>query len=155
MIRDTAKFHGAALVSLIEGVDVGVTIRKIYPDNSGFYILNERLPLFLKYATKRSSPWSFTFHTDHLIRYQALTADFGECLMILICGYDGIVSLCCSEMGSIVHINQKTQKRVSITRKLNTMYFVSGTDGVIDKRISKNSLIDTVKTRLFKDDVRK
>lgn len=155
MISDTAKFHGAALISLLEEIDSGIRIRRLFSDNLGFYILNEKIPIFLKYASKRESPWSFTFHPDHLDRYRHLNSEYGDCLMIMICGSDGIVALDYSEMSGIVLLDRNCKKSISIARKLKHMYCVSGTDGVVNKRISKKSLFDLVKQLLYKDEEEK
>jgi hypothetical protein len=144
MITDTAKFHGVVLINLIEDISSGLSIRKLNNDISGIYLINEKIPLFLKYASKRTSPWTFTFHNIHLQRYYELTVEFGECLMVLICGSDGIVTLGNFEMRKIVAPSFDEQKRITVTRKLKHMYSVNGSDGDIEKRISRKSLTEYV-----------
>lgn len=144
MITDTAKFHGVVLINLIEDISSGLSIRKLNTEISGIYLLNEKIPLFLKYASKRTSPWSFTFHSTHLQCYYELTVEYGDCLMVLICGSDGVVTLGNFEMRRIVVPGSDEQKRVTVTRKLKHMYSVNGSDGDIEKRISRKSLTEYV-----------
>lgn len=144
MITDTAKFHGAALIYLVDEIPPGITIKRVGSDTSGLYLLNSKIPIYLKYATKRASPWSFTFHSSHLQRYYNLADEYGECLMVLICGFDGSVTIGSTEMKKIIVHTNGSQKRISVTRKLNQMYSVSGSDGIVERRFSKRSLVESV-----------
>lgn len=144
MITDTARFHGVVLINLIEDISLGLSIRKLNTGISGIYLLNEKIPLYIKYASKRTSPWSFTFHDIHLQRYYDLVIQYGDCLMVLICGSDGIVTLGNSEMRKIVIPDFNVQKRITVTRRLNHMYSVNGSDGDIEKRISRKNLTEYV-----------
>ena len=107
-------------------------------------MINERIPLFLKYASKRTSPWTFTFHINHLQCYYELTSEYGDCLMVLICGSDGIVTLGSFEMRKIVAPSFEEQKRITVMRKLKHMYSVNGSDGDIEKKFSRKSLTEYV-----------
>jgi hypothetical protein len=64
--------------------------------------------------------------------------------MVLICGSDGIVTLGNSEMRKIVIPDFNVQKRITVTRRLNHMYSVNGSDGDIEKRISRKNLTEYV-----------
>jgi hypothetical protein len=144
MITDTSKFHGVVLINLIEDISSGILIRKLNTGINGIYLLNEKIPLYVKYASKRTSPWSFTLHSTHLQCYYDLAVEYGDCLMVLICGSDGIVTLGNSEMVRIIIPGIDIQKRITVTRRLKHMYSVNGSDGNIEKRISKKSLTEYV-----------
>ena len=148
MISDTARFHGAVIADLLDEIDEGIKIRKLLPYSVGFYLLNEQLPIFIKYTTKRNSPWSFTFNNGHLSLYQELCYKYEDCIAILVCGSDGFVSLGKSEFNQILCFDHENQKQISVVRKLNHMYSVSGTDGNINQRISRKNFFEIAKKYL-------
>lgn len=144
MISDTAKFHGVILLTLIENISSGLTIRKLNTEINGIYLINNKIPLYAKYASKRTSPWSFTFHYTHLQQYYDLAIEYGDCLMVLVCGSDGIVTLGKSDMKKLVKLDHDIHKRITVTRRLKQMYSVSGSDGDIEKKFSSKSLLEYV-----------
>jgi hypothetical protein len=56
------RYYGTVFTSLFEEVS-DVRIKKI-SNNDSAYILNESLGLYIKHATARISPWSYSFRTN-------------------------------------------------------------------------------------------
>jgi hypothetical protein len=152
MISDTSKFHGAAIATIIDEIESGIKIRKIFANSVGFYILNDQLPILVKYTTKRNSPWSFTFNNGHLSLYYELCSKYGECIVILVCGSDGFVSIGKTEVDQIIRLDNENQKQISVIRKLKHMYAVSGTDGNINQRISRKNFFTIAQKYLKESD---
>jgi hypothetical protein len=149
MISDTLCFYGRAFGTIIDERKEGIHIRKISEDINCFYLFDERIPILLKHASKRTSPWVFSIGNQILRKYYELIEEYRECLVALICGNDGIATLSYKEIKDIIDFQDiKEQKRISVSRKLRGMYFVSASDGKMDKRISQNSLLEKIEISL-------
>lgn len=151
MIRYNTKYIGSAIISMIDSFDDGLTIKRIIDNKSGFYLINNKLPILCKYSKKRTNPWSFSISKNVLKIYLTLLRKYKECIIILICGIDGFISLRHSDLYKIVNfINAGKQKRISITRKLREMYYVSGSDGELKNKIAQKSIIENIKRSLYR-----
>jgi hypothetical protein len=148
MISNNSKYYGAVFVSLIDVYNGSLGIRKIVDNKSGFYILNDKLPILLKYSTKRTNPWSFSFDTEVLVQVENLFSKYRQCLIIFICGADGIISLNHTEFTEIINIETNRSKRIGISRKLKEMYSVLGSDGTLKRKVSQKSLYDNLEKYL-------
>jgi hypothetical protein len=149
MISYNSKYIGAAIVSMIDSSQDGLCIKSIIDDKSGFYLINNILPILCKYSTKRTNPWAFSFKKDILEVYLSLIQQYNECLFVLICGIDGIIALDSSQIQSIINLNDSSnQKRISVARKLGEMYYVSGNDGFIKNKISQKSIVENLQKYL-------
>jgi|TergutMp193P3_1026864.scaffolds.fasta_scaffold21097_3 hypothetical protein len=155
MISYNSKYIGSAIISMIDSFQDGLYIKRIIDDKSGFYLLNNTLPILCKYSTKRTNPWSFSIRKDVLDIYFSLVKLYKECLIILICGIDGIISLDYSEVCNIININiPSEQKRISATRKLGEMYYISGSDGNLKNKVAQKSVADNLQRHLFLEDAK-
>ncbi|MBO6687594.1 MAG: hypothetical protein JJ931_05390 [Henriciella sp.] len=144
MITDTSRYFGAVFSYIVDRWDGSVAIRKAYEDFAGFYLLNERLPIYIKYSSQRRGPWKFTFHKEHQERQQFLAEVHKECIMIFVCGRDGIVALKHQDFRAVLDENFEAQESVTVRRRHNKMYQIKGRDGVLEKRISRNSLAEAL-----------
>jgi hypothetical protein len=155
MISYNSKYIGSAIISMVDSFQEGLYIKRIIDDKSGFYLLNNTLPVLFKYSTKRTNPWSFSIRKDVLDIYLSLVEFYKECLIILICGIDGVISLNYSEVCNIINIDiQSEQKRISAKRKLGEMYYISGSDGKIRNKVSQKSVTDNLQRYLCTEDVK-
>jgi len=154
MIAYNSKYIGSAIISIIDSFDEGVRIKRIIDDKSGFYLLNEKVPILCKYSKKRVSPWSFSINKDNLDIYLSLVEKYKDCFLILICGIDGIISLEYSDVCKIINFDLiEKQKRISATRKLGKMYFISGSNGKLKNKVSQRSIIENIGKKLFSGSV--
>jgi hypothetical protein len=154
MISYNSKYIGSAIVSMIDSCHDGLYIKRIVDDKSGFYLINNKLPILCKYSTKRTNPWSFSFKSDVLGIYLSLKQRYNVCLIILVCGIDGILALDSFQVQEIIDLKKPSdQKRISVTRKLRKMYYISGSDGTMKNKISQSSVIDILKKYIEIGDV--
>jgi penicillin-binding protein-related factor A (putative recombinase) len=144
MITDSARYFGSVFSYIIDRWDGSVAIRKAYDDYAGFYLINERIPIYIKYSTKRTSPWTFTFHREQQHRQEFLAEIQRECLMCFVCGKDGIVALSHKDFRQVLDHNFELQESVTIRRRHNKMYEIKGRDGILSRKMSKNSLADVL-----------
>jgi hypothetical protein len=149
MISNNSKYYGAVFVSMIDSWSGSLSIKRIADDKSGFYIINDKLPIALKYSTKRTNPWSFSFDLEVLAQIENLFNKYEQCLIILVCGTDGIIALDYSEFTEIINIGFSGSKRIGVSRKLKEMYSVLGSDGVLKRKVSQKSLNDNLEKYLY------
>jgi hypothetical protein len=149
MIGYNSKYYGSAFISMIDSCQDGLTIKRIMDDKSGFYLINDKLPILCKYSTKRTNPWSFSIKSDVLDLYKSLADKYNECLIVLVCGTDGIIAIDYSDVKKIIDFNiHSKQKRIGVTRKLREMYYLTGSDGNINNKVSQKSLIEKLNKNL-------
>lgn len=148
MITDTSRYYGCVFHQIIEYRNT-ISIRSLYEDTSGFYLLDNLIPLYIKYSTARAGSWTFNFQFLYQEKQRELFETYGECLTILVCGKDGIAALEYEEFRKILDENFEAQEAVSIRRRHNEMYKIRGRDGVLDRKISKNSLCELL-SKYFK-----
>lgn len=142
MITQQAHFYGAALFNLFEGVERPLSIQKMPSDNSCIFVIDDQFPLLIKYSGKRSSPWPFTFTEAHLCQYSEVLSQYGECIVALVCCFDGIATLKSADIECILGDDKQQAKTIRVSRKLNSMYQVVGSKGCLDRKISRSSLMD-------------
>lgn len=144
MISDTAKFYGSFFVLLFEQLNGPVSIERIPDSGTGYYLLDGRVPIYLKHSSKRKGPWTFNFFRSHQEAQERLLNEFGECFTCLICGKDGIAGLSMTELRQVLDGNFEEQECVSVRRRLKTIYSIRGRDGVLESRISRKSIFDKI-----------
>jgi len=153
MITDANRYYGAVFSKIIDFSNNEVSIQRAPPDHSGFYIVRKEIPIYIKYSTKRHGPWSFNFYQNHQECQENLYEKHGECIMIFVCGKDGIAALKHEEFRKVLDHEFEEQKTVIIRRKHNEMYSISGKNGVLDRKVSRGSLEEIFKYIAQRDGV--
>lgn len=126
-IQKQAFYEGAAL-HMITRVR-GVNIRYDAP----FFLLDNRLHVFLKYSTKGRSPWGFTFTPSEQVDL-ASRGEESAIVIGLICGADGVATLAYGDYSQIA-LQQKTSVHVACYRQHNEHYEISGPNGVLGTKV--------------------
>ena len=142
MISDTARSHGSFFALLLDRIDQAVSIERLGDRGVGYYMIEGKIPLYLKTSTKRKGPWAFNFYRSHKENQEELYQKYGECFTCLICGQDGVVGLHMSELNQITNALISKQNCISVHRKLKNMYSVKGRNGELRNRISRRSIFD-------------
>lgn len=138
MIKDYSRYHGAAIIELLGSVDENISICS--HSSVGFYIINNSLPIFIKYSTSRKGPWVFNFALTHQVVEEELFDEFEQCLTVFVCGKDGIAAISHDELKQL--LDEKDQESVIIRRRHKQMYQIRGKKGSLDRKISRSSLPD-------------
>lgn len=141
MLPDYGRYYGSALTHIVDQHGKPVVIEKLSTGVQGFYLLNGKAPLYIKFSRSRKGPWSFNFRRDHQIQYRQLVETYGDCITALVCGKDGIVALNDAQIRQILDDRLGDQESVSVRRKLNHMYSVNGSNGELSQKISRDSLM--------------
>jgi hypothetical protein len=129
VIQKQEFYEGAALYQLARGGRI-FGIRYEHP----VFVVNDKLFLFLKYSTKRRSPWAFTFTSGEQSLLEEL-ASKSDLVIGLICGADGIAGLTYNAYRAIA-TPRKSSVHVSCYRRHGQYYAVAGPDGELDRKIS-------------------
>jgi hypothetical protein len=122
-------YEGAALHKLVRSGAIE-TIRC----DSPYFVVNERVWIYLKYSTRGRSPWSFTFTAQE----QQLIGEQGKCrrlILGLVCGADGVAALEYTRYVAIASLRE-TSIGLSCSRKYNEHYAISGPDGEMTGKIA-------------------
>jgi hypothetical protein len=130
MIEKLEFYHGAALVRVIEDP----RCETIAKHGCGYRVNNNRI-LAIKYSTKAQSPWRFTFSGDDISRFGAVNEEFGECLVALVCGGDGICALSWALAATLL---ADSPGRIAAKRGFAGCYAVSGPTGELKGKVAMN-----------------
>jgi len=145
MIRDYQRYCGSALSILIDNWKGPINIRRAFADRNGYYLLNEKLPLAVKFSRSRKGPWSFNYQREHQLLYNELVRVFGNCITAYVCGTDGVVAVEHNQLRQFLDEVFEEQENVSIKRKLKQMYSIRGRDGTLDQKVARDSYIKLVR----------
>jgi len=130
MIEKLEFYHGAALVRVIEDP----RCKSISKHVCGYCVNGTRI-LVIKYSTKAHSPWGFTFSDDDLVRFSAAGEGFGDCLLALVCGGDGI---CALPWSIAVALLGNTPGGIAAKRGFAGCYALNGPAGEMKGKIAMN-----------------
>lgn len=141
MLPDYGRYYGSVFTHIVDQYGAAVSVEKLSVGVQGFYLLNGKTPLYVKFSRSRKGPWSFNFRRDHQTEYQQLVRTYGDCITALVCGKDGIVALNDLQIRQILDQEFEEQESVSVRRKLNHMYSVRGANGELSQKVSRDSLL--------------
>lgn len=134
MIRDFEKFHGAVFAHLLHSSNVKITIELLTTKSNSSYVLNDSIGLYIKYSSKRMSPWPFTFHRPHQEEIAQMKLRFKQVFVAFVCHDDGIACLDHDELKAILDEHEEDEW-VRISRKSRGMYSITGKDGKLKFKI--------------------
>ena len=146
-IKEIELYYGVVF-SRLANCGVPLSIEPLTYETKGIYLTNRSLPLYIKYTSKRLSPWHFSFTVSHQDDLQKAKLKFGSAFLIFVCGYDGI---CCLEFDQfkqvLDHVHENTEW-VRIARKKKESYSISGTDGELKGKISDSDFPRVILSKL-------
>lgn len=137
MIKEFEFYHGVILAKLVHGINTSVLIQTFPSRSNSSYIVNKNIGLFIKYSTKRMSPWRFSFAKDHQDEILNIKNTLGEVFTLLGCGEDGVVCLSFDDLKKILNETHDQTEWISVSRGRNKEYTIKGTDGSLRYKISK------------------
>lgn len=128
-IKKQEFYEGAALHILVRSGKI-TSIRHEAP----FFLLNDRLLVYLKYSTKNRSPWGFTFTREEQELLQKRSLQY-KIIIGLICGADGVATLPYDAYRSL-SASKSSAVHISCFRKHGERYEVNGPDGTLKGKIA-------------------
>ena len=142
MIRDYDRYYGSVLSQLVERHGFAITFQRLGEFAHGFYLVDNANPLYIKYSTSRTGPWTFNFASEHLADVRRVVSQYGSCTIGLVCGKDGIAGVSVDDLATVVAIESKDQEALSIRRKRKQMYSLSGSKGNLGGKVGRDSLAE-------------
>ena len=146
MTKDFEFFHGVVFSRIIHGSRCPVTIRPFQSASNSSYILNESIGIYIKYSSKRMTPWRFTFTKDHQDEIGLMKSVCKSVFLVLVCNDDGIVCLSYPELRQILDDQHAPIEWISATRQKRKMYAVKGSDGELDFKVGQSAFPERIFT---------
>src|ERR1700691_3719583 len=122
MISEFEFFHGAVLARMLHTTQQTIVIALYSEFDNAYYIINESTGVYIKYSTKRLSPWRFSFQKRHRERVLEMKRDLGEVFVVLVCSDDGAVLLTFEEFQEVVKSDSTGGQWISAARNRGQMY---------------------------------
>lgn len=133
-------YHGAVLTQITEHPSFKALNKadSIY----GHYLINHDTRLFVKYLTKRNSPWNFKFSAAEL---QAIQSDMdltGNVHLCLVCGQETICALNRQEFSILLDFTSSESQSIIVEVPEGGSMRVKGTVGNLGRTLRHNSFPD-------------
>jgi hypothetical protein len=138
MIREFEFFHGLVFARILHATQRPLSIRPFESESNSSYVLNEQIGVYIKYSSKRMTPWRFTFLKSHQTEIDVLKSSLQSVFLLLVCNDDGVVCLRYLELKQILDSQHEPIEWISATRHRHEMYAVKGSNGALDFKIGKN-----------------
>tara|TARA_B100000900_G_C20037514_1_gene496590 strand:- start:37 stop:486 length:450 start_codon:yes stop_codon:yes gene_type:complete len=128
-------FNGVVLNRLIrKGKPIKIDIFPTSGNNS--FMINDKVGLFLKYSTKKISPWRFSFTREHQEEMKIMKDLLKDVYLVLICGKDGIACIEYEELKIVLDEYFEDVEWVSASRLKREQYSIKGSNGKLDFKIA-------------------
>jgi hypothetical protein len=124
MSHEFEFYHGVALCKIIHA-STNATIRLYCENGNSSYIINDDIGIFVKYSTKRMSPWQFTFTKDHCNELFGMVKRLRVAFLVLVCRDNGIACLNFSEIKTLLNDSLCQTQSILVTRKPREKFRVS------------------------------
>jgi hypothetical protein len=140
VFNESDSYHGQVLIELLHKRKSSLDLFEYTMGQTRIYIVNETLPIYCKYSTASDSPWTFSFNPQHKKVIELLNQNFGQCLVAMICGRDGITALNFRQVSSLLRFGEVTYDNITARRQPNCGYEVSGQKKRLRNRIALTNL---------------
>lgn len=128
-------YNGVVLNRLVrKGKPIKIDIFPTSGNNS--FMINDKVGLFLKFSTKKISPWRFSFTKEHQEEMKIMRDLLENIYLILICGRDGIACIEYEELKQILDEYYEDVEWVSASRLKREQYSIKGSNGKLDFKIA-------------------
>ncbi len=138
MLKEFKFFHGVVFADLIHATGNNLTIRSYSHTSNSSYVINDNFGLYIKYSSKRMSPWRYSFKREHQDEIAKMRKDLGQVYVVLVCNDDGYVALNFSQLKTILNDQHGDVEWVSVSRNRREMYLVNGSDGKLPFKVGQN-----------------
>jgi hypothetical protein len=144
MIKEFEFFHGVVFSRIFHEYNKNIKI-KTYPTKSNSsYVVNDSVGVYIKYSSKRLSPWRFSFMKEHQDEILKMNNSLSEVFIIFVCNDDGIVCLGFEEFKQILNYAHNEMEWICLSRGAREKYCVCGKDGKLKLKIGGNEFPDKI-----------
>jgi hypothetical protein len=131
-------FHGIVFARMLHATQKEISIKPFPTTDNASYIVNGKVGIYIKYSSKRLSPWSFSFQKRHQDEILRIKNEVGEVFVLLVCNEDGIVALNSTEARELLNEVHLNAEWISVSRGHRQMYTVKGSDRALDHKAARN-----------------
>jgi len=131
-IKKQEFYEGAALHLLARSGGIA-SIRYEPP----FFLLDNRLLVYLKYSTRGRSPWGFTFMPEEQLLMHDRASEL-KVVIGLICGSDGVAAVTFDDYRSVA-APRESAIHIACYRQHGEHYEVNGPDGKLDGKVAPSN----------------
>lgn len=144
MINEFEFFHGAVLARMLHATQQPMVVAPYSEFDNASYVINESKGVYIKYSTKRLTPWRFSFQKRHQEKILEMKRGLGEVFVVLVCNDDGAVVLTFEEFQAVVKSDSADGQWVSAARNRRQMYLIEGSDGKLAFKIGKDEFFEKI-----------
>jgi len=138
MINEFEFFHGLVFARILHNINKPISVETFPSESNASYIVNGSIGIFIKYSSKRMTPWRFTFKKEHQEEIELMKKKLDDVFLVLVCNDDGVVCLSYSELKQILDNQYKDIEWISAARNKREMYAIKGSDGSLGFKIGPN-----------------
>ena len=148
MIKEFEVYHGVVFSKLIHDLQATISIKPYLATSNASYVLNEKVGIYIKYSSKRLTPWQFSFKKEHQDEIKCMANSLNKVFLLLVCGRDGVLTLSYEELKTILDENHGQMEWIRAIRFKNQEYSVNGSDGELNYKIGKSDFAKKIATFL-------
>jgi hypothetical protein len=142
MISEFEFFHGVVFARMLHATQQRLSIKPYSPSDNAAYVINDTTGIYIKYSSKRLSPWRFSFQQRHQERILEMKKNIGRVFLLLVCNDDGVVILTFDELKQILDETHDKVEWISAARNRREMYSIKGSDGRLSFKVGRNEFLD-------------
>ncbi|HEX7026040.1 MAG TPA: hypothetical protein VF268_02275 [Gammaproteobacteria bacterium] len=144
MIKEFEFFHGLVFARILHATQRPLSLKPFKSVSNSSYVVNDVIGIFIKYSSKRMTPWRFTFKAEHQAEIDLMRSSLKNVFLLLVCNDDGVVCLSYSELKQLLDDQHDPIEWISATRHRREMYTVKGSDGKLDFKIGQNEFPEKI-----------
>ena len=142
MISEFEFFHGVVFARMLHTTQRQLSIKPYSTSDNAAYVVDYTKGIYIKYSSKRLSPWRFSFQKRHQEKILEMKKDIGAVFILLVCNDDGVVVLTFDEFTQILSEDLETVEWISATRNRRQMYSIKGSDGRLSFKVGKDEFLE-------------
>jgi hypothetical protein len=141
MIKEFEFYHGVAFARMLHSTQQELSIKPYSSFDNAAYVVNGQVGVYIKYSSKRLSPWRFSFQSRHHDKIIEMKKEVGAVFLLLVCNDDGVVVLTFDEFQQILNKADGATEWISATRNRRQMYSIKGSDGKLSFKVGKDDFL--------------
>lgn len=138
MLNEYGFFHGLVFIEIINAVKNPIKIQTYPSESNSSYAINDDVGIYIKYSTKRMSPWRFSFLAEHKNEIEEMHSIVDNVFIVLVCNTDGIVCLNYNELKNLLSDDNENIEWISATRSKREKYSIAGSAGSLHIKIGNS-----------------
>lgn len=141
MINEFEFFHGVVFARMLHATQRQLCLRPYSESENAAYVLDDAKGIYIKYSSKRLSPWRFSFQKRHQETILEMKRNIGSVFVLLVCNDDGVVVLTFDELKQLLDENHEAVEWISATRNRRQMYSIKGSNGKLNVKVGRDEFL--------------